>query len=325
MFQTPSDESPVVSSDDSPRASAGQIVRLARERARMTPDELATLIKLPRHTVDALERDDYDTLNEPVYIRGYYRKCAKVLSLTEKELLDAYNLAAKPQVPALPAKLRLASGSELGSGSRLPVALAIMTAIGAVLVCAFLWFAHGLHAPLPALTMAKTTAPANALPVPTTEPGQSVATEADAATETPVPVTADDKLNTAPAGAPAPAVSATGGANSSAMPTLPAQTSAPAPASPSETAAAAAASSEFTLTMTAASWARVEDATGKMVVNGLMSAGEHLNLVGTAPFRVFLGNAPGVRVEQAGQPLDVSRFVGDNKTARFVLPLPVSP
>jgi cytoskeleton protein RodZ len=308
MFQTPSDESPVATSDDAQRVSAGQIVRLARERARMTPDELATLIKLPRHTVDALERDDYDTLNEPVYIRGYYRKCAKVLNLTEKELLDAYNQTARPQVPALPAKLRLASGSELGSGSRLPVALAIMTAIGAVLVCAFLWFAHGLHAPLPAMATAKTAAPVSSLPVPATE----------AETEMPAPVTAEDKTPVAQADVSTPTATAASPAQA-----LPAQI--PLPATSATSPEAAAPGVQFTLTMTASSWARVEDATGKMVVNGLMSAGEHLNLVGTAPFRVFLGNAPGVRVEQAGQPLDVSRYIGDNKTARFVLPLPASP
>lgn len=293
-------------------------MRLARERARMTPDELATLIKLPRHTVDALERDDYDTLNEPVYIRGYYRKCAKVLNLTEKELLDAYNITAKPHAPVLPAKLRLASGSELGSGSHLPVALAIMTAIGAVLVCAFLWFAHGQRASLTAIPAAKTTALADVAPV--VGSGQSAATEAE--TETPVPVTADDKLNTTQAGAAAGAQATSPGASLSLTQTLPAQTAAPAVTSGS---AATGTSAEFTLTMTAASWARVEDATGKMVVNGLMSAGEQLNLVGTAPFKVFLGNARGVRVEQAGQPLDISRFIGDNKTARFPLPLPATP
>ena len=313
MLQTPSAESSLLPSHDQQRPSAGQLVRQARERARLTPDELAAQTKLPRHTVEALERDDYETLNEPVYIRGYYRKCAKVLGLADKELLDAYDLTAKPHAPALPSKLRLASGAELGSGSRLPVALAVITAIAAILVCAFLWFARGERA-LPASVQAKANAMAHNQSAPVTDAAAvpavvEAAPGSGAATEVPVPAPAD--------GTAAQAV----GAQSPQAQALPAQKLSSSIATPDN--AAAGAGGSFTLSMTAESWARVDDATGKMVINGLIHAGEVVTLSGTAPFKVFLGNAPGVRVEQAGKTLDIAQFTSDNKTARFAWPLPV--
>ncbi|MGH8457699.1 MAG: helix-turn-helix domain-containing protein, partial [Stenotrophobium sp.] len=158
MLQNQSAEPAAPQSPDSNRASPGELIRRARERARLTPEELAAQTKLARHTLEALESDDFDTLNEAVYVRGYYRKCAKVLGIPEKELLDLYQARVAPRAPSLPSKLHLASGTELGSGSRLPVALAILAAIAAVVVCAFLWFARG-EPGLPPSVIAKAVTP----------------------------------------------------------------------------------------------------------------------------------------------------------------------
>ncbi|MGH8461746.1 MAG: helix-turn-helix domain-containing protein [Stenotrophobium sp.] len=314
MLQTPSAESNVSSSQDPQRASAGQLMRVARERARMTPDELATLTKLPRHTIQALEQDDYGILNEQVYIRGYYRKCAKVLGLTDKELIDAYDLMAKPQAPVLPSKLRLASGAELGSGSRLPVALAIIAAIVAVLVCAFMWFARG-ERPLPASITAKAGVTA-AITHDQTAAASVTAPATPVGAEVPAPV--------APADAGAAAAPAVALGTVAAQPQgVPAQKLSSSIATTADSVNTAdAADGTYTLTVTAESWARVNDATGKILINGLMRPGDQKTLSGTVPFKVFLGNASGVRVEQNGKTLDVSRYTAaDTKTARFSLPL----
>ena len=107
------------------------------------------MTKLARPTVEALERDDFAALLEPVYARGYYRKAAKVLGLDEKLLVDAYSSRVVPKSPLPPAKLRLASGEDLGSGNRIPVAMAIVVALGAIIFCAFLWLVRGTTTQLP--------------------------------------------------------------------------------------------------------------------------------------------------------------------------------
>ena len=70
-------------------AGPGRVIRQARERARLGIEELASMTRLARSTLEALERDDFSTLTEAVYVRGYYRKCAKVLNLPEAELIAA--------------------------------------------------------------------------------------------------------------------------------------------------------------------------------------------------------------------------------------------
>jgi cytoskeleton protein RodZ len=120
-------------------SSPGAIIREARTRARMSVEELAAATKLARPTLEALERDDFNALQEAVYVRGYYRKCAKILGLNEAELVAVYQNRVVPKRPDPPAKLRLASGTEIGEVNRLPVPMAVVSAAAAVVIGILLW------------------------------------------------------------------------------------------------------------------------------------------------------------------------------------------
>lgn len=275
-------------------ASPGGMIREGRERMRLSLDDLAGVTKLSYNTLEALERDDFSAMLEPVYVRGYYRKCAKVLELSEKALLQAYEARVVQKMPEPPAKLRLASGADLGSASRLPVALAISAAVIAVVVCAIVWVARNstqaepvaIAAPSPVVSVANEAQPPSAAEMPA---GQS-----------PAPA--------APAGDVAPEVVPGAGA-----------TSTPVPASPPPPAVAGADSA--VLSFSSASWVRVDDANGRTLFNDMGQPGESRVFDGPLPLNVFLGNAPVVKVEFKGQPVDVQPFVRSNNTARFTLPL----
>ncbi|HEX4872444.1 MAG TPA: helix-turn-helix domain-containing protein, partial [Nevskiaceae bacterium] len=128
-----------------PAAAAGSgpgtLIREARLKARFSIEELAAQTKLNRATLEALERDDFGALLEPVYVRGYYRKCAKVLTLSEAELLARYEKLQAPRQIAPPTKLRLASGGELGGDSSVPRLFIAASAVLAVAVTLFIWLA----------------------------------------------------------------------------------------------------------------------------------------------------------------------------------------
>src|SRR5689334_1373687 len=111
--------------------SPGEAIRIARERAKLSVDELAARTRLSRAVLEALERDAFEQLLEPVYVRGYYRKVAKALDLAEQPLIAAYQSMYTPPPTIAPARLRLASGGELGESSRLPKSLAIVAPIAA--------------------------------------------------------------------------------------------------------------------------------------------------------------------------------------------------
>lgn len=327
------------------RLSPGALIRRARERARMAPEELAAQTKLARTALDALERDDFNTLIEPVYVRGYYRKCAKVLGMSEKELLDAYEARVAPRAPVLPAKLRLASGTELGTGSRLPIPLAAVGAVAATVICALIWFARGEpNNSVPPAVSAKADAmtPEATQHIPAIEPASAVrATSTERVTLNPpvsiepaVPVAVVAPAATggpAPANHPLPLVTAQ---SLAAKPVAPSPVAAPVPvAKPAMPVTAPAASvasaapvtlkpavgSTIVLSFSITSWARVDDASGKTLLNGLMRSGDKQNLSGTAPFTVFLGNAPGVHAELNGKSVDLAKYTAANNTARFTL------
>jgi cytoskeleton protein RodZ len=77
-----------------------------------------------------------------------------------------------------------------------------------------------------------------------------------------------------------------------------------------------------TLRFTEDSWVEISDARGDSLLVGLMREGTERRLEGQLPFRVFLGNAPGVRIDVDGSPYDPSRHGRADNTARFTLQAP---
>ncbi|WP_428382243.1 RodZ domain-containing protein [Nevskia ramosa] len=275
----------------------GRMIRTARERASMSIEELAVQTRLARPTLEALESDDFSTLHEAVYVRGYYRKCAKVLKLPEAELIGAYDKLLGPKAPPLPTKLLLGSdGSTMGSMSRrgggpsLPLVLAIAVAVGVGL-----WFlVHESPSLVP--TIEPTTPPPAAVVEPAPAPTSSLEAQPG--------VPASEFATPTPGEAPASGAAVTG--------TEPAAASAAEPV--------VAGSGALVLNFTATSWVRVDDADGRLLLSGNQRAGDHQVLRGRLPYALFIGYVPGVTIEFDGKPFDLKPHMRDNSTARISLP-----
>jgi len=274
--------------------SPGALLRQARERAGLGAEDLAGQLKLAKGTLEALERDDFAALSEPVYVRGYYRKIAKVLPVAEADLISAYNARVKPAPAALPQRpLPLARGVASGT-SRHSRGPGIGLLIGALVVVAVL-FALVRREPPRRL--------ADILPAPVTAPAAPVAEPAPVVVEPPPgPAAATSEL---PAGLPAE----------------PAEQPAPATTPETRADASPAVAHQLVLEFTEASFVRVEDQQGRTLRIGLVRGGERHALDGTPPYTVFLGNARNVSVFYGGAPVDFSAHVNpQNDTARFTVP-----
>lgn len=292
----------------------GRLLRQAREHAGLSIEDLSAQIKLARGTIDALERDDFRALSEPVYVRGYYRKLAKVLQVSESELLTTYESQVSPKAPPQPSKLILAGGQDLG-GSRninfkLVVGIIIVLLIGLLAV----WGSrHEATRPVTAVELPAAVEPGAAPETTTTAPG----------------------VESAPADGLPPASTRVPPAPSIAKPAVQAPPRTPsAGLSPPASAAGLAATtsafgpkpaplvgqSELQLRFTGTSWTRVEDAMGKPLLSGVIQAGDSQTISGAAPFSIFVGNAPGVQMKFNGQAIDMAKYSKGNNTARFTLP-----
>jgi len=281
----------------------GRLVKQAREQLSLSLEDLAAQIKLSRFTLDAIERDDFAQLNEAVYVRGYYRKLSKVLPVTEADLMQAYERVAAHKVPTPPSKLILAGGPELGSGQGLSFkVLAIGVIALGVLIGALAFWGKG--------RMAQPTASPAVVPVPAGEQAQEPTTTPTA--EAPALVEA-----VTPPSAVTPAEPA---ANSDSAPATAPAAADPAAASPSS--APVTSNGPLQIQFNGNSWTEIKDATGRVLLSGLVQGGNTQGLDGRPPFTVFLGNAPAVTVSYNGQPVDTTPFRRGDNTARFTIPAP---
>lgn len=295
--------------------SPGRLIRRARERVQMSLDELAAQTKLPRNVLDALERDDFKILREPVYVRGYYRKCCKSLTLSEEALIAAYKRITGSASPTAPSKLLLVPDNEVfgsrGRGlMRWWVALLVVIA---VLVAAY-WYLHNRTnltqvPPVPVISSSATQGSNTASPA--TAGSAAIAGNAAAVAVTATPTSATSTTDVAPASAQVePSASQTT--------LLPAAAAPPAAMPPPPSAAAT--QSSLILNFNKTSWVRIQDSTGKVLLTGVIPAGEKQVLTGKPPYSVFLGNAPGVAVEYDDKTIDAQPFTRSNATARFSVP-----
>ncbi len=317
---SPASPPPVVR--ESSQGGPGRAIRAAREKLGLPLESLASQTRLARGTLEALERDDFGILNEPVYVKGYYRKCAKVLGLSDVELIAAYERQVGPKQPQAPTKLLLAADRGLGKAGRSTglggglrwlwiVVIAAVVGGGAYLLSTnpgALGFgksssfeatsaATGSATDLPTVPPAPTRVPAAPLPQPT--PSSEPTTSSPPATAVGPPAhTSVAESSTPPPSAPAA---------STAMATQP-------------SAIAAGGEGSLSLNFRGTSWVRIEDASGKMLLSGVIQAGDHQMVQGKPPYSVFLGNAPGVTVEYSGRPYDLTPFIKQNSTARFSVP-----
>lgn len=268
--------------------SPGRLLRQARERAGLGAEDLAGQLKLAKSTLEALERDDFAALSEPVYVRGYYRKIAKVLPIAEAELIGAYDALNKPAAttPAM-RRIPLAGGVAAGT-SRQYRGQGLWIGVAVVIVAAVL-FVLAEREPPQRLAEA---------PVP-------------AATPRPAPSAAPAPAPETPAATPTPSTDAAAPDTSPAAPA----------AAPAVTPPPAAVPNQLVLEFSESSFVRVEDSRGKTLAIGLVRGGERQALDGQPPYTVFLGNAQNVRVSYNGQPVDFSSHVNSqNDTARFTVP-----
>jgi cytoskeleton protein RodZ len=75
---------------------------------------------------------------------------------------------------------------------------------------------------------------------------------------------------------------------------------------------------ELILTGVAESWAEVVDANGDRLFYQLINNGEEIKLSGQAPFEVFLGNAPAIRIEVNNSLVKFDHLISSSKNVASI-------
>ncbi len=72
-----------------PLSPCGGALRAAREKQKLSVQDIASQLRLGVRQVEALEADRYDKLPEPSIVRGFIRNYAKLLKIDAAPIIEA--------------------------------------------------------------------------------------------------------------------------------------------------------------------------------------------------------------------------------------------
>jgi cytoskeleton protein RodZ len=287
-------------------ASAGTLLRLAREEAGLQVDTLAAALKVPVRKLEALEADRFDLLPDAVFVRGLAASVCRNLKLDPAPILQLLPASGAPRLAPTEGGInapfrspRDGAGPNWFDQLSRPVFLAVFALLLGALVLILLPARRDepvvkAQAPPAATTPAVAeTLVAGAAPV--AEPTTAVA-----------PAAASPAAATPVAASPAPAAPA------------PATTTAPAVAvaAPAPAVGKPVVDGIVVFKARGNSWIQVTDAKGTVSLRKQLAAGESAVASGVLPLSVTVGSVSVTDVQVRGKPFDMAPLARDN-VARF--------
>lgn len=141
-----SEEDPANGEGEAPTAALkrwpGHELAAARERAGLDLASMAATLHLPQRQLEALERDDYQRLPAPTFVRGYLRAYAREVGLDGDDIVQAYDrLGPGAEEPAL----RVARPADAAHppGRGVVLGLGVVIAVVVLGLAGWWWQSHG--------------------------------------------------------------------------------------------------------------------------------------------------------------------------------------
>ena len=277
-------------------ASAGSLLRQAREAAGLHIATLAVLLKVPVKRLEALEADRFDLLPDAVFARALASSVCRNLKIDSAVVLEklpqASNANMAHQSRGINTPFR-GSGDKVGPSlwaqvSRPAMLAGLVLLLGTLVLVLLPTFKAGMNATSVDMLLGETDKQPLVLPAIETAAG-----------------TASAKIS-APQLLPSP------GASSPSV-VIPAV---PAPITAASAAAPVVSTGIVVFTAKGASWVQVSDAKGTVVLRRTLAPGEVVGATGMLPLSAIVGKADATQVQIRGNAFDLSAVAKDN-VARF--------
>ena len=256
----------------------GKTLRRQREYKKLSIGEVSERLKLPARQIEALENGNYDSLPEPIFIRGFLRSYGRFLDVDEEVLTEALeHISPMPKV-----KNTTSSGSlKLGQDERkktFPTWILALCAIAAMGYGIYVWQTksqneHDKQEATSTPTLVASEA--------------SIATSLHASNVIVKPMTASDAQTI--------------------MSSAPAQASTPVTIQ----------SGELVINTRYRTMMTVTNAQGEVLINQIVPARTEHHFASGAPFEVRLGYAIGSTATFNGRTIDIDAARKGGKTAVF--------
>ena len=299
---------PVAGETSEACASVGELLRVAREKAGLSPGDIASRLRMGFKQVRALEEDDYAALPQGTFLRGFVRNYAKEVGVAPEQALrlleathrDAAAITASGVIMPSQQNISVAApGSELAT----PRARVLIAVTIAALLFAVFWYWWEYVRPYRAdfgrpktNTGDKTVSAPIAVPGPPANAASAEMSPVQDGSATPQPIVPFDVNSSlsAPVAQVQPALAGL-------MPTVAGDTvrAVPRPVLP-------AGNGLLGFTFDGKSWVEVVDASGKTVLDKTFRGGDTEEVIGRAPFTVVIGNAQVTRMAYNGKEIDLT-------------------
>ena len=76
----------------------GILLQEARVNAQLTVNDIAKKLNLKSGLIDAIEANEFEEISSPIFARGYLKAYAKLLHLSEQDVLEAYDHLASAEL-----------------------------------------------------------------------------------------------------------------------------------------------------------------------------------------------------------------------------------
>jgi cytoskeleton protein RodZ len=267
--------------------SVGQTLREGRERLGLSVDDVVAKIKLASRQIVAMEADDFKSLPETAFVRGFVRSYAKLLQLDAQPLLDALPGAERAQVT--PELLKVETPFPERSVRQQNLNLLIAAFLLALVIAGFALWQSNSPRPAVEVPVAENTPDTAMVATPLPLPEQLELLDGSG-----VPVVEASAVAAVPVVSPVSAVAP--------APVAPAIVAAPvqAPASTGEMLRV-----EFDKT----SWTEIREKSGKILSKQVNQGGSELRVEGVAPFVLIIGHAGSARLYYKNKLVDLTPFV----------------
>lgn len=290
----------------------GRQLRQRRESAGFSLQDISDKTLISVFRLQALENQDFDNIGGRAYLAGYTRAYAKVLGIDSEAYVRAFEslLAAEQgkQDPLLENSAAPPSGLPPRIWFAVVAVLFLALVVGGLLLIGDDFWGRRVsdEEVVPPITQREVMTQSTARSV-TTSSDDSIAAQVEPETEIDRPFASMQHSDAAPMSQADNVVEES---------VAPSQQNAvvESAAVPPENIPVA----DLTLNFSSECWVEVSDASGAVLAARLAQSGDDLQLSGTPPFDIKLGNARAVEVRLDGSPVQVPVRAGRN-TSRFTV------
>lgn len=314
--------------------SFGEHLAAERKRQNISVAEVAKSIHLTENVIDAIERSDVNQLPQPTFVQGYLRAYAKYLDISEALILQEYAQTV-PHQKETELQARTPSPDNIGSNEPLVQMVTIsllVIMLAAALYASFDYYKSAIQTDeaerdnQTSLSLSESEL-TDQSDIEYDVPSEQADVEQDIQADVEQDIPADVEhgiqtevgqdiveqeivVNTA---------AETAELSADIIPEyVPSKVVQENTANQKPVNLLVAKGDDFLEVFAAeASWLEVDDANGKNLYYSLLGQDQQITLKGTAPFRVFLGNAPHVKMKMNDISVFVEKYIRSNNIALF--------